>query len=196
MEPSHGNYAGAEIASGRRPVTLAIMNSGLDPITIQQCSVPEAISLLDEFNIIRLGINIPGSKPGQALYSDLKKSLNPAGFVPSSMNDGDRVWIETNAQVCFQAFHSRLLPRRTLEGRIQRALILYEEGLQISDPMDFFEEITRHKLLQGNLPTGNIYSVKQLDALIAAYVSWLSFHRPHRVATDGDLVLPSITENA
>jgi hypothetical protein len=35
------------------------------------------------------------------------------------------------------------LPRRTLEGRLQRSAILYEQGLQIRDPVEIFEEITR-----------------------------------------------------
>lgn len=196
MIPRNDNYAGAEISSGRRPVTIALLNSGLDPITVQQCSVPEGIALLDEFNTFQLGINVPGSKAGQAIYSELTRALKPAGFSPSSKNEGERNWLETSAQAIFQTFHSRLFARRTLEGRIQRALILYEEGVRIPDPMDFFEEITRHKLLQGTLPEEDLYAVKQLDALAAAYLSWLSVHRPHRVERRGDLVLPSVTENA
>ena len=43
--------------------------------------------------------------------------------------------------------HKKLLSRRTLEGRIQRALVLYDQGLQINDPMEFFEEITRYRLI-------------------------------------------------
>lgn len=195
MDPSTGNYAGMEISSGRRPVTIALLNSGLDPITIRQCSVSEVISLLDEFNTGQLGINVPGSKGGQAIFSDLKVALKPAGFSPSSNNEGERRWLETNTQASFRTYHPRLFPRRTLEGRIQRALILFEEGVRIPDPMDFFEEITRHKLLQGNLPDKNMYSVKQLDALIAAYISWLSVQRPHRVETRDNLVLPKISDH-
>jgi hypothetical protein len=40
-------------------------------------------------------------------------------------------------------------PKHTLEGRLQRQLILHENGLNIPDPLRFFEEITRHR---GNYP--------------------------------------------
>ena len=50
------------------------------------------------------------------------------------------------------------LARLSLEGRLQRQIILYEQGLRIKDPMDFFEEITRYKLAKGIWPTGFVIS--------------------------------------
>ncbi len=87
------------------------------------------------------------------------------------------------------------LPRPTLEGRLQRQLILYEQGLGLRDPMMFFEELTRHKLLKGLLPLEQVYSPEQLDALAAAAAAWLVARHPERSLrlgdpSEGQLVLP------
>jgi hypothetical protein len=100
------------------------------------------------------------------------------------------LWVASNANECYRVFQPELLSRRTLEGRIQRGLILYEEGLQIPDPMDFFEEITRYKLMQGSLPTEGLNSPGQLDALVMSYVAWLAGNPSERVMIKGDLFLP------
>ncbi len=60
---------------------------------------------------------------------------------------------------------------------MQRQLVLFERGVRIPDPMDFFEELTRHKLLNGILPSGLVYQPEQLDALVAAYTAWLAGER-------------------
>jgi hypothetical protein len=65
-----------------------------------------------------------------------------------------------------------------LEGRLQRELLLYELGLHIHDPMVFFEEITRHKLLNGILPFELVHSPAQLDAMAAAYTAWHVLQKP------------------
>jgi hypothetical protein len=78
------------------------------------------------------------------------------------------------------------LPRSTLEGRLQRQLALYEQGLGIRDPMDFYEEITRHKLLKGLLPLEQVYSAEELDAIAAAYTAYTAAHRPEKILKIGD----------
>ena len=87
------------------------------------------------------------------------------------------------------------MPRRSLEGRIQRQILLYDAGLQIPEPMDFFEELTRHRLLMGHLPREHVQSPEQLDTLVLAYTAWLSAHRPNELTRlgayeDGWLFLP------
>jgi len=67
--------------------------------------------------------------------------------------------------------------------------------LNIPDPMSLFEEITRHRLLQGILPLDILYSAEELDALVAAYTAWLAGTKPEQVSLLGDpeegyLVLP------
>jgi len=87
------------------------------------------------------------------------------------------------------------LPRPTVEGRLQRQLVLYEQGLNIRDPMDYFEELTRHKLMKGALPLEQVYTPEQLDALAAACTAWLISRHPERACRLGDpgegqIVLP------
>jgi hypothetical protein len=77
-------------------------------------------------------------------------------------------------------------PKNTLEGRLQRQLVLYENELNVPDAMDFFEEITRHRLLKGVLPLDGLYSPGELDALAAAFCAWLAVSQPERVTLLGD----------
>jgi hypothetical protein len=86
-------------------------------------------------------------------------------------------------------------PKYTLEGRLQRQLVLFDRKLHVPDPMNFFEEITRHRLVQGILPTKDLYSSEELDAMVAAYTAWLAANQPDQVTLIGDpqegqIVLP------
>jgi len=86
-------------------------------------------------------------------------------------------------------------PKSTLEGRIQRQLVLCEQKLRLPDPMNLFEEITRHRLLQGILPLKELYAPAELDALAAAYTAWKAALHPEQILTLGDpgegqIVLP------
>jgi len=87
----------------------------------------------------------------------------------------DRVVVESNAHAVFCALAGMSpLTKLTLEGRLQRQLLLFDGGLQIKDPMEFLEEVTRHKLLRGILPWDELYTFEELDAmamgLMAFYV--------------------------
>ena len=105
-------------------------------------------------------------------------------------------WLEVYPHASFCTLLGLLpFPKNTLEGRIQRQLVLYNLRLHISDPMDFFEEITAHRLLQGTLPTKGVYTPTELDALVAAYTAWLAANHPDQVSTlghpdEGVIVLP------
>jgi hypothetical protein len=63
--------------------------------------------------------------------------------------------------------------------------------LQITDPIDIFEEFTRYKLIQGILPLENIYSSKELDALVAAYLAWIAINRPGQIILKGAFAVPA-----
>ena len=78
-------------------------------------------------------------------------------------------------------------PKYTLEGRLQRQLILYESKVKVPDPMLVFEEITRFKLLKGVLPVGQLYRTGELDALVAAYTAWLAANHTEQVLIVGDV---------
>lgn len=88
-------------------------------------------------------------------------------------------------------------PKNTLEGRLQRQLVISENELRVPDPMRFFEEITRHRLLQGILPTQDLYTPGELDALVAAFTAWKAATYPDQVTLLGDpqegqVVLPVV----
>jgi hypothetical protein len=97
-------------------------------------------------------------------------------------------WLETNPHACFCALLGQNpLPRTSLEGRLQRQLVLYEQGLNIRDPMDFYEELTRHKLMRGMLPLDLVNLPEELDAIAAAYVAFFAAKHPDRILRVGDL---------
>jgi hypothetical protein len=61
--------------------------------------------------------------------------------------------------------------------------------------MRLFEEITRHRLLQGILPLQDLYTPGELDALVAAYTAWMAALHPDQITMfgqpeEGQLVLP------
>jgi hypothetical protein len=105
-------------------------------------------------------------------------------------------YLETQAEVAFWSLLGSLpLDHGSLESRLQRQLVLYLNDLPVADPMEFFEEITRHRLLQGNLPLKKVCSGSELDAMAAALTAWLADNRPARVkrigdAKEGEIFLP------
>jgi len=85
--------------------------------------------------------------------------------------------------------------KSSLEGRLQRQLILLNKGLDIPDPMRVFEEITRYRILQGVLPLDGLYAAPQLDALVAAFTAWMAATHPGEITVlghpqEGQIVLP------
>ncbi|MFM8320930.1 MAG: DUF429 domain-containing protein [Chloroflexota bacterium] len=110
---------------------------------------------------------------------------------------GERQALEVYPYACYAALLERLpFPKHTLEGRLQRQLALFERKLGVPDPMDFFEEVTRHRLLRGILPLEMLYSAGELDALAAAYTAWLAAVHPEQISLLGDpgegqVVLPT-----
>jgi predicted RNase H-like nuclease len=64
--------------------------------------------------------------------------------------------------------------------------------------MAFLEEITRHRLLHGLLPTELVLLQEQLDALVAAYTAWLAATKPAELTRlgnkqEGYITLPAST---
>ncbi|HSB03456.1 MAG TPA: hypothetical protein VLE49_22585 [Anaerolineales bacterium] len=192
MPSDHIIFAGVELSSGRKPVIFAALDSDLNVLPLQNWAIDEAFSCLKEYGNIWLCINLHSLQHEQELYAAFKKKISQAGFKPRSKKGNPKQWLETNAQDCFRALISQNpLHRRTLEGRLQRSAILYEQGLQIRDPVEIFEEITRYKLVQGILPLEDIYSSKELDALVAAYVAWMASTSPGQILVTGEFVLPA-----
>lgn len=85
--------------------------------------------------------------------------------------------------------------KKSLEGRLQRQLILHNQGLDIPDPMRIFEEITRYRILKGMLTMDGLYKARQLDALAAAYTAWVAATSPRDISLfghpeEGQIVFP------
>ena len=85
--------------------------------------------------------------------------------------------------------------KTSLEGRLQRQLILHNQGLEIPDPMRFFEEITRYRIMNGMLPLEGLYTTPQLDALASAFTAWVAATSPEEITIlghpeEGLIVLP------
>jgi len=128
---------------------------------------------------------------GFALY----RRLEGLGF-KAYPAESDLQYIEVYPYASFCVLLERVpFPKTSLEGRIQRQLVLYEEGLRIPDPLHIFDEITRYNILHGRLPLDELYSKTELDALVAAYSAKLAATQPEGVTILGDpqegqLVLP------
>jgi len=108
--------------------------------------------------------------------------LQTLGYEPYPAEGAERQWLETNAEAGFwHLLGLKPFEARSLEGRLQRQLVLFERDLPVTDPLRFFEEVTRHKLLSGVLPLQGILSSAELDALLAAEVAWLARHHPDQL---------------
>lgn len=120
---------------------------------------------------------------------ELYNALKDMGYQAYPKSDRPRLFLEVDPFAAFWAI-SGLSPvaKTSLEGRLQRQLILYDKGLYIPDPMRVFEEITRHRLIQGVLVLDGLYASQELDALVAAYTAWVADVHPERITTFGDHV--------
>jgi hypothetical protein len=124
------------------------------------------------------------------------RRLEELGYQNYPAREAERQFLEVYPYAIYTVLLGVLpLPKHTLEGRLQRQLALFQVDLEIPDPMLFFEEITRHRLLKGILPFDGLYSVAELDALAAAYTAWLAANHPDQITMLGDpdegkIVLP------
>jgi hypothetical protein len=124
--------------------------------------------------------------------------LEELGYAEYPQENAERQRLEVYPHASYAALLGGLpFHKHTLEGRLQRQLALYEQEMDIPDPMNFFEEITRHRLLKGVLPTEILYTAGELDALVAAYTAWLAASHPDQVTLLGDpqegqIVLPTL----
>ena len=117
----------------------------------------------------------------------LYRELSALGFKPFGAEDAPRQFLETHPHACFCALMDGIpFAKPTLEGRLQRQLLLNDRRVRITDGMMFFEEITRFKLMRGILPESILYSPEELDVLVAAYTAWVAAEESAHVTTLGD----------
>ncbi len=158
---------------------------------------------LAEYELRLRGIAVTGTAASVALCSawiqlgfTLYRKLEKMGFQRYPERDAAYQFLETHPHACYCVMTEQIpLAKPSLEGRLQRQLILYENGLRIKDPMNFFEEITRHKMTKGIWPMDLLYLPEQLDALVAAYTAWAVVHKADHISMVGDakegmIVLP------
>ncbi|MBE0697493.1 MAG: hypothetical protein IH586_11275, partial [Anaerolineaceae bacterium] len=137
-----------------------------------------------EYELIQAGIEVPHTSasadrglPWVRRGFNLIEKLETLGYASFPAEDSSRQWMEVLADAAFSSLLGVApLLAGTLEGRIQRQLALLDEGLPVPDAMDFFEEITRYKLLKSILATQDIFSQAEINARITAYTAWLADH--------------------
>lgn len=126
------------------------------------------------------------------------RRLEELGFRSYPAEQARKQTLEVYPHGAFTVLLKRIPFRKnTLEGRLQRQLVLHSRALDIPDPMRVFEEITRYRILQGILPLEKLYSAEALDALVAAYTARLAVTDPGSEITligspeEGEIVLPA-----
>ena len=116
---------------------------------------------------------------------ELVNNLKALGFEDIE-NDGEKTFLEVPAETAFWSIERKpLFEGANFIGRIQRQLLLLEIGLELPDPMNFFEEITQFKLLTGNAPLDMIYELSRLNAWMNAYTALQVKINPSRCAKFG-----------
>ena len=120
----------------------------------------------------------------------LFRRLEEMGYIQYFLEQelAPRSMLEVQPHAAFTAMLGvRPFLKRTIEGRMQRQLVLYVEGLDVPNPLHALEEITQHHLLSGRLPLADLYEQEQLDALVAAYTAYLVGDSPERISQIGNV---------
>jgi predicted nuclease with RNAse H fold len=127
---------------------------------------------------------------------ELYERLRAIGFVDYPRS-GARRMFEVYPHGAFTTLlEKRPYPKTGIEGRIQRQLLLYHEGVEIPDPLFVLQSWTPHQFLTGSLDMARIHTHDELDALVAAYTAYLLDREPQHTFTvgderDGQIVLPT-----
>ena len=199
-----GNFPAATVAvNSPSRLNAGLVRKRLEKQTLTLHSLRGADLRVAEHDLRGRGISVSATPSREEtcagwvqLGFSLYKRLTKMGFKPFPQDGAEHLWLETHPHACFTALLGQIpLPKPTLEGRLQRQIILHDAGLRIKDPMDFFEEITRHRLRMGVMPMELIYHPEQLDALVAAYTAWKVGKHPNETMQlgakeDGFIVLP------
>lgn len=118
---------------------------------------------------------------------ELYRRLEGFGYLPFPNPETLRQTLETQPDAIFWRLLSEKPPLpESLEGRLQRQLILHDIHMPVKDAMDFFLEITRHKLMHGEIPDQDIHPFNELNALAAAHIAWQAAFQPETIELFGD----------
>ncbi len=153
------------------------------------------------FTATRTPSNLDQCTPALQRALRFSSEMAALGFQRWPSPGAEKQVMEVHPDAAYAALlGSKLNSPKSLEGRLQRQLLLQEEHLNVRDPMTFFEEITRHKIKTGQLPEGIVYSAAELNALIAALTARCAYKNPTGVTLLGDvnegrIVLPISSNN-
>jgi hypothetical protein len=158
---------------------------------------------LVEYELIQAGIHVnrthstlENNSPGIRKGFEFHRRLTALGYNPYPSVESRKQVFESHADGYFYTMTGNIpFDADSMEGRLQRQLILYEQDLHVYDPMRFFEEVTRHRLIHSILPIEPIYTANELNALALAQMAWFLFHHPEKTMTlglpeDGMIYLP------
>ncbi len=195
-------YVGVALASsGKRPTVFTVLDARGHSLAIGSGTLADALAYAAGASSALLALTPPvraraprhvdsaGEPPPLLPESPEEKvppliaTLQRLGYaLCEDESDAPRQWLETDAETVFEKWLGHPpLPGNTLEGRIQRQLILADMDCDVPDAMEFFEEITRFKLLRGQLPYDKILSLAELNAYAAATLARLYVQSPERV---------------
>lgn len=163
---------------------------------------------LVELELIERGVNIPRtpdskkSSPrwmrlGFLLFEELKK----LGYEIYPNMEAEKQFFECQGEAAFWNLLGHApLKEGSLEGCLQRQMVLFLTGMEIPNAMQFFEEVTRHRLLNNQLPMEMVYSASELNALIAAFTAYLCTTQTEAVVhigaeEEGIIYLPDLPIN-
>ena len=148
---------------------------------------------LVEYQLLQRGIHVPRttnslkkSPRWMRLGFQLFEEIHKLGYEKYPDMAAEKQFFECQGEAAFWNLlgHSPL-KKDTLEGCLQRQLVLSMCGMAVADPMRFFEEITRHRLLNNKLPLEHLYSNTELNTLAAAYTAWLAGSQPEKLVSVG-----------
>jgi hypothetical protein len=156
-----------------------------------------------EYELIQMGVHvvrthsITEANPSWLQKGfEVRSQLTGLGYESYPGGEQSKQIFESHTEGFFYSLTGKIpFDGDTLEGRLQRQLILYEQDMDVYDPMRFFEEVTRHRLIHSVLPLESVYSPNELNALAMAQMAWMLNHHPENTMSlglpdDGLIYLP------
>lgn len=148
---------------------------------------------LVEYELLQRGVQVPRTTSSKKrsprwmrLGFQLFEEINKLGYEKYPHLVAPKQFLECQGEAVFWNLlgHSPL-QKDTLVGCLQRQIVLGMCGLPVPNAMLFFEEITRHRLLNNILPMEHLYSASELNTLAAAYTAWIAAKQPEKLISIG-----------
>ena len=96
-------------------------------------------------------------------------------------------WLEVYPHASYSTLLDHVpLPKNTMEGRLQRQLVLLKQNIGVPDPVEVVKGLTSKRLLEGDWPMDKLYNPGELDALVAAFTAWQAANHPEGITALGE----------